>query len=53
MRITENRFRQYQLGTLSEEALAQLGAKGSLFRNPYFAASGQLKPECTLRASPN
>ena len=38
MRITENRFRQYQLGTLSEEALTQLGAKGSLFRNPFFAA---------------
>jgi hypothetical protein len=37
MRITENRYRQYQLGTLSAEALSQLGAKGSLFRNPFFA----------------
>lgn len=38
MRVTENRFRQFQLGTLSEEALTQLGAKGALFRNPFFAA---------------
>jgi stage V sporulation protein SpoVS len=38
MRVTENRFRQFQLGTLSEEALIQLGAKGALFRNPFFAA---------------
>jgi hypothetical protein len=37
MRVTENRFRQYQIGTLSAAALSQLGAKGSLFRNPYFA----------------
>ena len=27
MRITENRFRQYQLGILSEEALSQLGGQ--------------------------
>ena len=38
MRVTENRFRQFQLGTLSEDALIQLGARGALFRNPFFAA---------------
>lgn len=38
MRVTENRFRQFQLGTLGEDALIQLGARGALFRNPFFAA---------------
>ena len=38
MRVTENRFRQFQLGTLGEDALMQLGARGALFRNPFFAA---------------
>ena len=36
VRVTENRFRQYQLGTLDEDALLQLGANGPVFRNAYF-----------------
>lgn len=38
MRVTENRYRQYQLGTLSEDALTQFGLQGNVFRNPYFKA---------------
>jgi hypothetical protein len=36
MRVTENRFRQYQLGTIDADALMHMGASGPLFRNAYF-----------------
>lgn len=36
VRVTENRFRQYQIGTLDQEQLLQFGATGPVFRNPYF-----------------
>lgn len=36
MRVTENRFRQYQLGTIDADALMHLGASGPIFRNAYF-----------------
>jgi len=47
MRHTENRFRQYQLGMLSESALEGLGTRGNLFRNPFFGIwwSGACQPE--------
>ena len=36
VRVTENRFRQYQLGTLDQHQVLQFGAMGPVFRNPYF-----------------
>ena len=36
MRVTENRFRQYRLGILDEESLAQFGGHARVFRTPYF-----------------
>jgi hypothetical protein len=36
MRITENRFRQYQLGVVGQESLGQLGGYAMAFRNAYF-----------------
>jgi hypothetical protein len=38
MRVTENRYRQYQIQTLSEHALLQFGAEGNLFRSAFFKA---------------
>ncbi len=36
VRVTENRFRQDQLGTLDEAALRQSGSNGAVLRNAYF-----------------
>lgn len=36
MRVTENRYRQFQLGTIDADALMHLGASGPVFRNAYF-----------------
>ena len=36
MRVTENRYRQYQLGILSEESLRQFGGHAMVFRNEFF-----------------
>ena len=36
MRVTENRFRQFQLGILDESTLQEIGGHAPAFRNPFF-----------------
>ena len=36
MRITENRFRQAQLGTVDPAIMRQVGGSSGVYRHPYF-----------------